>query len=130
MSNRFYRLLFGIALLVSLYFDLHTVIYGLIALLLFEAVTNLRVPRMVSRLRTGNDGDPTEGSLGIAFKARCGFEAERGWRLAVALMLIVSLLIYAKTLWFFPWFMGFAIMGAGVSGVCPVFLALKWAGLK
>ena len=37
MSNRFYRLLFGIALLVSLYFDLHTVIYGLIALALFEA---------------------------------------------------------------------------------------------
>ena len=130
MSNRFYRLLFGIALLVSLYFDLHTVIYGLIGLALFEAVTNLRIPRLISRMRTGEDGDPYEGSLGIAFHARTAFEAERGWRMAVALMLVVSLLVYPKTLWFFPWFMGFAIMGAGISGVCPVFLALKWAGLK
>lgn len=130
MSNRSYRLLYGIALLVSLYFDLHTVIYGLIALALFEAISNLRIPRLISRLRTGKDGDPHEGSLGIAFKTRTSFEAERGWRMAVALMLLVSLFVYPKTLWFFPWFMGFAITGAGISGVCPVFLALKWAGLK
>ena len=130
VSNRFYRLLFGIALLLSLYFDLHMVIYGLIALALAEAVTNLRVPRVVSHIRTGSDGDPSEGSLGINFRARTGFEAERGWRLAVAAMLVISLLVYPKALWFFPWFMGFAIMGAGISGVCPVFLALKWAGLK
>jgi hypothetical protein len=130
MTNRFYRLLFGIALLVSLYFDLQYVIYALVALAAFEAATNLRIPRVVSRLRTGTDGDPCEGSLGIAFRARTSFEAERGWRLAVAALLCVSLFAYPKTLWFFPWFMGFAIMGAGISGVCPVFLALKWAGLK
>jgi hypothetical protein len=33
-------------------------------------------------------------------------------------------------LWFFPWFMGFAIMGAGASGICPVLLGLRWAGFK
>jgi hypothetical protein len=104
--------------------------YGLIGLAMFEGATNLRIARLVSRLRSGDDGDPYEGSLGIAFMARTGFEAERGWRIAVALMLIVSLFMYPKALWFFPWFMGFAIMGAGISGVCPVFLALKWVGLK
>jgi hypothetical protein len=130
VSNRFYRLLFGIALLLSLYFDLYPVMYGLIGLAMFEGATNLRVARLVSRLRSGNDGDPYEGSLGIAFKARTRFEAERGWRMTVALMLIVSMFVYPKALWFFPWFMGFAIMGAGISGVCPVFLALKWVGLK
>jgi hypothetical protein len=130
VSNRFYRLLFGIALLLSLYFDLHTVIYGLIALALFEAITNLRIPRLISRLRTGHDGDPCEGSLGIQFKTRTAFEAERGWRLTIALLLIVSLLFYPKALWFFPWFMGFALIGAGISGVCPMLLALKWAGLN
>lgn len=130
MTNRFYRLLFGITLLVSLYFDLQYVIYALVALATFEAATNLRIPRVVSTLRTGAEGDPCEGSLGIAFRARTGFEAERGWRLTVAALLCISLFAYPKTLWFFPWFMGFAIMGAGISGVCPVFLALKWAGLK
>ena len=122
--------MFGITLLVSLYFDLYQAVNALMALALFEAVTNLRIPRIVSKLRLGNEGDPTEGSLGIQFRARTRFEAERAWRLAVTAMLAISLFIYPDTLWFFPWFMGFAIMGAGVSGVCPVFLALKWAGLK
>ena len=130
MSNRLYRLLFGGILLVSLYFDFTLAIYVLIALSVFEAITNLRIPRIVSQMRLGNAGDPAEGSLGIQFKARTSFEAERGWRLAVAGMLVISVFVYPDALWFFPWFMGFAILGAGVSGVCPVFLALKWAGLK
>ncbi len=130
MSNRIYRLLYGITLLVSLYFDLHQAVNALIALAVFEAVSNLRIPRIVSKIRLGSEGDPSEGSLGIQFKTRTAFEAERGWRLAVALMLVISLFMYPDTLWFFPWFMGFAILGAGISGVCPVFLALKWAGLK
>ena len=130
MSNRTYRLLFGIVLLIALYFDLHLVVYGLISLTLFEAITNLRVPCLVNQLINQPGCDPNEGSLGIAFKARTGFEAERGLRLVVALFLLTSLEVFPDTLWFFPWFMGFALMGAGISGVCPMFLALKWAGLK
>lgn len=130
MSNRTYRLLFGITLLLALYFDQHSVIYGLVALAMFEAVTNLRIPSIVSRIRHGNGGDPNEGALGIPFRIRTGFEAERAWRVVVSLMLLVSLLVYPQLLWFFPWFMGFAILGAGVSGVCPVFLGLRWVGLK
>jgi hypothetical protein len=129
MSNRLYRLSFGVTLLLALYFELNMVTLGLITLALFEGTTNLRIPRLICALR-GRQDDPCEGSLGITFKARTAFEAERGWRLAVALMLLVSLFAYPKTLWFFPWFMGFAIMGAGISGVCPVFLAMKWVGLK
>ena len=130
MSNRIYRLIFGITLLLALYFDQHTVLYALIALALTESVTNIRIPVVLSRIRYGNDGDISEGSLGIPFKARTNFEAERGWRMSVCVMLVVSLFAYPQVLWFFPWFMGFAILGAGISGVCPVFLALKWAGLK
>lgn len=129
MSNRIYRLLFGLALLLSLYFDLNTVLYGLIALALFEGISNLRVPCVTSRL-LGRTCDPAEGALGIAFRARTGFDAERGWRILVSAFLILSLFILPNTLWFLPWFMGFAITGAGISGVCPMFLALKWAGLK
>jgi hypothetical protein len=85
---------------------------------------------LVSRLRYANDGDPDEGSLGIHFDARTSFEAERGFRLSIAVMLSISIFAYPDVLWFIPWFMAFAILGAGVSGVCPMFLALKWAGLK
>ncbi|HHJ17008.1 MAG TPA: DUF2892 domain-containing protein [Gammaproteobacteria bacterium] len=130
MSNRLYRMMFGIALLLGLYFDALPVLYALIALAGFEAVTNLRIPRVVSKLRYGNTGDPCEGSLGIPFHARTAFEAERGWRLTVAAMLALGVFAYPEALWFVPWFMGFAILGAGISGVCPMFLAMKWAGLK
>lgn len=130
LTNRIYRLIFGIVLLLALYFDQQVVIYVLVALMLTEGITNLRIPLLVSRIRNGNSGAPNEGSLGIPFKVRTRFEAERAWRLTVAVMLLLSLFAYPQALWFFPWFMGFAILGAGISGVCPVFLALRWAGLK
>jgi len=130
VSNRLYRMIFGIALLLALYFELLPLAYALIGLAAFEAVSNLRIPRVLSRLRYGNEGNPGEGSLGIQFKARTAFEAERGWRLMVAGMLALGILFYPDTLWFVPWFMGFAILGAGISGVCPMFLAMKWVGLK
>lgn len=130
MSNRFYRLLFGGVLLLALYFDLYPLLYTLIGLTVFEAVTNVRIPGLVSRLRYGNEGDPLEGSLGIHFVQRSNFEAERAWRLSVATLLSVAVFALPDALWFLPWFMGFAILGAGVSGVCPMFLALKWIGLK
>jgi len=116
--------------MIALYLDVAYLLYALIAIAAFEAVTNLRIPRAVSRRRFGTDGDPTEGCLGIHFTQRTGFEAERGWRLSVSGMLAVSTVLYPDALWFLPWFMAFAILGAGVSGVCPMLLALKWAGLK
>ncbi len=117
-------------MLVALYFDLRLLVYILIGLPVIEAVTNLRIPVLVSRLRKTDAPDPTEGTLGIAFRRRSNFEAERGWRVLVTGMLAVSVFIFPEPLWFFPWFMGLAILGAGISGVCPMFLALKWAGLR
>jgi len=130
MSNRFYRLVYGGLLLVGLYFDQTLLIYSLIALAIFEALTNLRIPKLISKLRYGNDGDPDEGNIGIDFKVRTNFEAERGWRISVASMLALSIFMFPSALWFFPWFMGFAILGAGISGVCPMFLVMKWIGLR
>ena len=130
MSNRLYRLLYGALLLVGLYFDQALLINILIGLAVFEALTNLRIPKLISQLRFGNEGDPQEGTIGIDFKVRTNFEAERGWRISVAAMLLLSILVFPKMLWFFPWFMGFAIMGAGASSVCPVLLFIRWIGFK
>jgi len=130
VSNRIYRMILGVTLLLALYFDANLVVYALVGLTAFEAATNLRIPLVVSRLRYHSDGIPDEGSLGIQFHSRTSFEAERGWRLSVALILAISIFAYPDALWFLPWFMGFTILGSGVSGVCPMLLALKWAGLK
>lgn len=130
MSNRQYRLFFGALLLVALYFEHTIIIYFLIGLAVIEALTNLRLPKIISLYRHNNSGDPLEGSIGINFKVRTNFEAERGWRITVATILALSIFVYPEALWFMPWFMGLAILGAGISGVCPMFLALKWLGLK
>lgn len=130
MSNRQYRLFFGALLLFALYFEQVIIIYILIGFATFEAITNLRLPKIVSRLRYQNVGDPLEGSIGINFKIRSEFEAERGWRLSVVTMLCLSIFALPEILWFIPWFMGLAILGAGISGVCPMFLVMKWVGLK
>jgi hypothetical protein len=45
-------------------------------------------------------------------------------------MLIVTVYVFSESLWFFPWFMGFAIFGAGLSGVCPVLISLKLLGFR
>lgn len=134
MSDRIYRLILGTLLLVFLYFDLHDFMLGLIGVTLIEGVTNLRVPRLVAALRSrmGGYAEPaTYVSLSPRSKApRFGCESERMWRLVVGVVLFISYVLYDQQLWFLPWFMGFAIFGAGASGVCPGLFSLKLLGFK
>jgi len=53
MTERSYRLMIGLSLLVILYLNSSPAMYGLIALMVFEAATNWRIPLLVSRLRYG-----------------------------------------------------------------------------
>ena len=130
MSNRVYRLFVGLILLTGLYFNLPILIYGLITILLFEGITNLRIPLLVSKIRSNNPDDMTEGTLGLQFKQRFNFDAERSWRLLLGSVLIVVYIIYFDQVWYLAWFMAFAILGAGLSGVCPLFISLKWLGFR
>ena len=130
MSNRIYRLFVGLVLLVGLYFDLPWLIYALIIVVMFEGITNMRIPILVSRLRKGPAADLNEGTLYLPFKQRFSFEAERAWRLVLGIVLIFVYVLYYDVVWAFAWFMGFAIVGAGLSGVCPLFMTLKWLGFR
>lgn len=130
MSNRLYRLFVGLILLIGLYFDLPGLIYALIIVVLLEGITNLRIPVLISEIRFDSSGDTTEGTLGITFKERFGFDAERAWRLLLGSVLIVVYVLFYDKVWYLAWFMGFAILGAGLSGVCPLFISLKWAGFR
>lgn len=128
MSDRTYRLILGTFLLVSLYFEISYLMAFLIGMLFFEGVTNLRLPLLLRKLQGKPEAD---SALEPApQKTRFDFEAERAWRLIVGLMLAITYLGFYDTLWFFPWFMGFAIFGAGASGVCPGLISVKWAGFR
>lgn len=127
MTDRNYRLLFGLAILVVLYFDLTYVMYGLIGLILAEGITNWRIPLLVSRFtqQPGAHALPME-----SFYFKWPLHGERAWRLVVGFMLLLTAVLFNEMAWFLPWFMGFAIFGAGVSGVCPVLLGLRFAGCR
>jgi hypothetical protein len=131
MSERIYMLVVGVCILASLYFDIDFLIYSLAALLVFEGLSNIRLTTMLQRLRHVTL-DP--GLVLLDLNSRFAFEAFRMWRIIVALVLVVTFALIHELgydmLWFFPWFMGFAIIGAGASGVCPGLLALRRAGFR
>lgn len=130
MSERVFRLIVGVWLLVALYLGLPGAVYALIALLLFEGTTNLRVPMLVSRLRGMPVPGPSECAVANGGRHGSSFEAERALRFMLAALLILTYVAYAKLLWVFPWFIGFALIGAGMSGICPMVLALRAVGLR
>jgi len=57
-------------------------------------------------------------------------EAERALRFVVSLLLVASLFAFPDLLWWVPWFIGFALVAAGLSGICPMVSALRAIGLR
>jgi uncharacterized membrane protein (DUF485 family) len=132
MNDRTYRLIFGALLLLALYFDFSLFIYFAIVILFVEGATNRRITYLADRIRgTSSASDEANDNLApLNRDYRFNFEAERAWRLVSAFMLLVTYVLFYDTLWFFPWFMAFALFGAGASGVCPLLTGIKWAGFK
>ena len=132
MTDRVFRLFIGACILTALYFELQPLMIGLIAVLSFEGFTNWRIPLLVSRLRYGADAPQAAQNACWPVRAvfKINFDAERAWRFTVAIMLCITYLMFYDQVWFIPWFMGFAIFGAGLSGVCPMLLSLKLFGFK
>jgi hypothetical protein len=128
MTNRMYRGLLGGLILVFLYLDLPYMIYVLAGMLFFEGLTNLRIPIIVNRI-LGNADDKGEFPF-VGQEPRWGMDSERVWRLVVGTFLLITYGVLYQHLWFFPWFMGFAILGAGISGVCPVLFGIRLAGFR
>jgi len=132
VTDRNYRFLFAIALLGALYLDSQAALRVLIGLLFFEGVTNWRLSLLTTRIRYRGRAPPCR-TCDLAVHAvgpPLPFEAERAWRLLMGTTLLIACEVFPAALWFFPWFMGFAILGAGVSGVCPILIGLQWAGFR
>lgn len=127
MSERIFRLLLGAILLIILFFEWNDLLYLYIGIITFEGLTNWRIPNLISKLRH------SPAYLEIAMDApRAGkytFEAERAFRLVIAVFLLVCC-VFPKTLWFFPWFVGFALFMAGITGICPISISFKKLGFR
>jgi hypothetical protein len=130
MSEKNFRIILGAWLIIGLFINSPYVIYALVALLLFEGVTNLRVPGLVTSARFGKQTNVQNEADNFNPNARTSFEAERGLRLIVAILIVVPMISAIELLWLLPWFVGFALIGAGLSGICPMVLALRWLGMR
>ena len=124
MTERSFRLVIGIWLVVGMLLAVPVAIQALILVLLFEGLTNWRLPLLIARLR----GKPTPEQP--AGECRIPFEAERALRLLIAGLLTLALFAPPDLLWWLPWFIGFALIGAGLSGICPMVQALRWVGMR
>jgi len=131
MSERIYLFVVGALILTALYFEENILIYVLSIWLLFEGITGILLTRVSQKLI------PIDDPLGLTTfrtQQRFNFEAIRATRIIIAFFLGGAFFLLneydIEMLWFFPWFMGFAIFGAGVSGVCPIILMTKWVGFK
>ena len=131
MSERLYLFFVGVYILLALYFEVDMMIYCLSLWLVLEAISNLRLTTLSQRLMHVS---LPAGLVTFQTHQRFGFDALRAWRITVAVMLGGSFFLLheynLEVVWFFPWFMGFAIMGAGASSVCPVLLFIRWIGFK
>lgn len=127
MTERTFRIFLGAALLLMLYFEWPMAVYAYIGVLAFEGITNWRIPLLLNRL----SGDhKAVADCDAKTRAQIGFEAERALRLVIVAFLILSYVLFPGELWFFPWFIGFALIGAGLSGICPMVLSLRRAGFR
>lgn len=128
MSERVFRFILGLSLLLLLFLQQEQAIYIYIAVLLFEGITNLRLPMLVSRARYGNGfslNQPVDENRGPI-----PFDAERALRLIVAAFLIISFVMFREQMWFFPWFIGFMLFMAGMTNICPMVMGLRWTGFR
>jgi hypothetical protein len=131
MSERVYLFLVGCIILAALYFELDGLMYALLILLAFEGITDIRLTTLLQDLRKRR---LAIGLVTFGSRTRFGIDVMRAWRLVLCAVLSTSFILVNQygvdVIWFFPWFMGFAILGAGASGVCPMALALKWLGFR
>jgi len=131
MSERLYLFLVGACILLALYLADNYLIFGLSLFLLLEGISGVRLTTMIQKARQISL-EPDMNSSHT--KARFGIDGLSAWRVFVAIVLVSSYALIHEygyeVLWFIPWFMGFAILGAGATGICPVLLGLHRVGFK
>ncbi len=137
MTERMFRIILGVALLTLLYISAvnnnDELIKFYIGILLFEGITNWRVPKLLTMLKN-RIYYPLEQHRQISEQVsnhyRINFEAERAIRLVIALLLSIPVIFPVDILWIIPWFVGSLLLLAGMTNICPLGILLHWLGFK
>lgn len=134
MSEKNYRFVLGTIFIFCLYLEWSFVIVILLTLLAYEGITNHRVPHMFmsansKAIRSYRENQcsatPMHGPM-----IQAETEAEQLLRLIIFALIVTCYFLFPKQLWFVAWFVGFALIGAGMSGICPMVLGLRKIGFK
>lgn len=127
MSERTFRFIQGLCILIALYLDMPEIIYAYMMVILIEAFTNFRIPIVVSRLRYGKEAiDETPEASDYRFS----FEAERMLRVVVFCFLLLTYVLFPEVVWFFPWFIGVMLLMAGITNICPMVMGMRYLGFR
>ena len=131
MSERLFLFVVGAFILTSLYFEIDMMMYVLCLWLLLEAITDIRLTTLTQKLMRRT---VPPGLTVFQTQIRFDFDAFRVLRIVVSVLLVAAFILineyHIEVLWFVPWFLGFAILGAGVSGICPTILLIRWIGFR
>ena len=127
MSERVFRLIQGLYLLVVLYFDWQLALYVYLGIIAFEGITNWRIPVLVNKAcYAGASASPVVSPEDKKY----AFEAERLMRLTVLLLLALTVIAFPEAGWFFPWFIGAMLLMAGISNICPMVMFFRSLGFR
>lgn len=126
MSEHTYRLLLGSFILLVLYTEMEQLAYVLVALTLFEGLTNQRLNLVINRIRhISNDSVRPQKN-----RARFNFDAEQAQRLFVAIS-FGSLFFFApKEVWILNWYFAFGMLISGIVLFCPVIAFFRAIGFR
>lgn len=128
MSERTNRFTLGLCLIGFLFLEWNYGVYALIFVLVFEAITNLRIVTLLPGVQFDTDGINSETDLSRSFKY--SYEAERITRFTVATTICLGFIAYNELLWFLPYFVGLNLLLAGVTGLCPLVMLYKKIGFR
>lgn len=127
MTERWYRLVQGIYLIVALYLENDAMVYAFMVLLMLEGITNLRLPVLLLRLSGSWD------KLEYESETECytfSIDSERLLRVVVVLFLLLSYVLFPEPVWFFPWYVGAMLLLAGITNICPMVMMFQFVGFK
>lgn len=127
MSERTFRLIQGLYLFATLLLDNAMMMYAIIAMYLFEGLTNWRIPVLISKARFGAEQvtDPFRQQ-----NSRIPCDSERIQRMLAAVFLYVTYFVFPDAAWFGPWFLAAIFTMAGLTNICPSVMFFRWVGFR
>ncbi len=127
MTERIYRFILGVALVLLLYFHIEPLRYVFVALLLWEALTGFLVPITVSRWRYGANYHVVQRDPATY---RFAFDAERAMRFVFVAVMIMAFFVVPADYWFISWLVAIALLLSSLVNFCVTVVVLRWIGFR